>query len=177
MKKFAYLACLILFVLALQSCYSPPPPTPPSSSAPFSIQVGLDKTIYQIGENIVIKVRASRDCYVSIYDISTEGEVTQIFPNRFASDNLIEGGYEYRIPDQADQFDFEIIGPPGMERVRVIGTLGNVNFFDDRTRGKTETFPRISNDSEQFNQALSQKLHSMPPERWTEASITFQVVQ
>jgi len=171
MKKLCMLLSLFLLVVLLHGCYTPKP-----SIQPFTIEVKLDKDTYHIGEMIVITVRASQNCYLTLYDISTEGEVTQIFPNRFAQDSKLEGGIAYRIPSQQDQFDFEIIGPPGMERVRAIGSIEDVNFSEGRKIDETETFPRISQDSDQFDQSLSQKLETIPTERWAESSVTFQVV-
>ena len=78
--------------------------------------------------------------------------------------------------NQEDTFDFEIVGPPGMERVRAVGTIEDVNFFGRRKVDAMETFPTIYQDSSQFDKSLSQELHAMPIERWTEATITFQVV-
>jgi hypothetical protein len=174
MKKLYLLLSLFVLVSFLPGCYTyPPSSTQPN---PFTIEVKVDKKTYHIGEKIVIIVRASRDCYLTLYDISTQGEVTQIFPNRYASDNLINGGQVYRIPNERDVFDFEIIGPPGIERVRAIGTIDNVNFVDQRKIDKTETFPRIYENASQFDKSVSEKLQAMPAERWAEASITFQVV-
>lgn len=171
MKKFCLVLSLVLFVVVLYGCYTAPPPPPP-----FTIEVKADKEVYHIGEMVIFAVRASQSCYLTLYDISTKGEVTQIFPNRYAQDNWIQGGTVYRIPDKQDSFDFEITGPPGMERVRAIGTLENVNFFESRKIDATEPFPRILQKPDQFDHSVSQKLDTIPRENWTEASITFQVV-
>jgi hypothetical protein len=170
MKKFCMVLSLILLVIALHGCY-----TAPSSPPPFTIEVKVDKDVYHVGDFVVVIVRASQECHLTLYDISTEGEVTQIFPNQFAQDNWIQGEAVYRIPDKQDSFDFEIIGPPGIERVRAIGTIDNVNFFEGRTIDKTEPFPRILQKPDQFDHAVSQKLDTVPRERWAEASVTFQV--
>ena len=174
MKKLGLVVSLLLIVTFLSGCYTAPPPSP---QTPFTLGVSVDKNVYRIGEKIVITVQASQGCYLTLYDISTVGEVTQIFPNQFASDNLIKGGVTYHIPTEADSFDFEITGPPGIERVRAVGTIENVNLVDQRKIDATETFPKIRQSRDQFDQSLSQKLAVMPTERWTETSITFQVAQ
>ena len=174
MKKLGLVVSLLLIVTFLSGCYTAPPPSP---QTPFTLGVSVDQNVYRIGEKIVISVQASQDCYLTLYDISTVGEVTQIFPNQFASDNLIKGGVAYHIPTEADSFDFEITGRPGIERVRAVGTIENVNLVDQQKIDRTEKFPRIRQNPEQFDQSLSQKLAVMPTERWTEASITFQVAQ
>lgn len=179
MKKLSFVSSVLCLVVLLMSCTPatpPPQPTPTPAPRAFSIDVKVDKSVYLIGENIFITVRPNWSCYLTLYDISTLGEVTQIFPNRFASDNLLQGAQLYRIPSEADAFDFEVTGPPGIERVRAVCTVNNVNLFSQqRQMDQNEVFPRIYVAPNQFEQSLDQQLNSLPSDQWTEASITFEV--
>jgi len=182
MKKLGFACCVLVIMTALHGCYAPAPPAGGGdgsvSQQPFSVEVGVEKTQYTIGEKIIISVRAAQDCYLTLYDISTIGEVTQIFPNEFAIDNLIQGGHIYPIPDKDDKFDFEITGPGGMERVRGVCTIEDVNLVEDGKIDASGTFPTISQKSRgEFDDSLDAKLQVMPTERWAEASVTFQVLQ
>jgi hypothetical protein len=183
MKKLSFVSSVLCMIVLLMSCTpATPPPQPPPTPAPtpaprgFSIDLKVDKPIYQIGENIFITVRPSRDCYLTLYDISTLGEVTQIFPNHFAADNLLQAAQLYRIPSEADAFDFEVTGPPGIERVRAICSVNNVNLFSQQRQiDRNEVFPRIYVAPNQFEQTLDQQLNSIPSDQWAEASVTFEV--
>ena len=169
---------LSLFVIAavIGGCASPPPPGGGGDqSDPFAMEVKVAKTVYVPGELITIEVWASEDCYLSLYDISTLGEVTQIFPNRYAADNLIQGGQIYPIPAKIDKFDFEVSGPAGVEKVRGVCTKANVNFFEEQTRNSQEAFPSISDEAAPFERSLDDELSTIPNAQWTEAEITFQV--
>lgn len=179
MKKCMFVGCLLLIVTIMHGCYTPPPSTGGGTTQqPFSLRLSVAKNRYSVGETIVISVRSTQSCYLTLYDISTLGEVTQIFPNQFAADNFIEGGYPYPIPDQKDKFDFEITGPGGTERVRGVCTIEEVNLVDSRKVDATEQFPRIQQDSRgEFDKSLDAKLQVMPTDRWAEASVTFQVIQ
>ena len=172
-------ACLLLFV-ALSGCARPTPPPAPQPQA-FTVEVKVDKPSYKVGELMYITVRASQPCYLTLYDISTVGEVTQVFPNRFAKDNKIQGGVSYRIPTDSDKFDFKVNGPAGVERVRAVGTMQNVNLFEDKqlkTDSSTvQVFPQITDKPAQFDKNLNDQLGVIPSAQWTEASITFQVQQ
>lgn len=173
-KYFLPISVLLFSLILLSSCYRAP--QQPPHAVPFTIEVKVDKPVYRIGEKVTIIVRANRDSYLALYDISTQGEVTQIFPNCYAEDNLIQGGQVYRIPAETDEFDLKVVeGPPGMERVRAIGTMENVNLFDHQPCGSDEVFPKISKNSKRFEDSLNQKLGVIPSEQWTEASITFQI--
>lgn len=179
MKTFGRVCCVLLLLAVLHGCYTPAPPASGGvSQQPFALQVSVGKTTYKVGEKIVISVRATHSCYLTLYDISTVGEVTQIFPNKFATDNFIEGGYTYPIPDQQDKFDFEIIGPSGVERVRAVCTIEDVNLVDNAKINTTDDFPSIQEERRgDFDKSLNAKLQVIPSERWTETSITFKVTQ
>lgn len=173
MKTSKLILGIVMLIFCVSSCYTRPlQPIPPE---PLMVEVQVDKPLYRIGEFIVLTARSNQDCYLALYDISTEGEVTQIFPNRYAEDNLIRGGQIYRIPTQTDSFDYEVTGPPGIERVRAVCTQKNVNIVDPSMVSKQETFPSIQQTPPQFEQSLNQKLQTIPSEQWAEASITFQV--
>jgi hypothetical protein len=178
MKKLFWVLSILLIAAGLQGCYSAAPtPSPEPTPTPFTIELKTDKNTYRIGELIVFTIRTGRDCYVSLYDTTTQGEVFQIFPNRYATDNLIDGGQMYRIPDTSDAFDFEVTGPPGIERVRAVCTLENVNVVDQQKVVPTEKFPRINQSPDEFDKSVSKKLHNLPEEQWAEASITIRVVK
>lgn len=175
---------LITAVTALMvagGCVSSKPPTTPTPTpAPaFNIELKADKPVYRAGEFIYITVRATQECFLSVYDISTLGEVTQIFPNRYAADNKIQGNIAYRIPAASDKFDFEVTGPPGTERVRAVCTKQNVNLFKDRQlksdSSEIQVFPQISDKQAPFEKDLENQKNQVPSNQWTEASITFQV--
>jgi hypothetical protein len=173
MKNYVFWLSSIVLLSMLSGCYTAPPQPP--APEPLALEVQVDKPIYQAGEFIVLSVRANQDCYLALYDISTEGEVTQIFPNKYADDNLISGGHVYRIPNKSDKFDYEVTGPAGIERVRAVCTQRNVNMVETSLKNEQEVFPRIQQASPQFEQSLNQKLETMPSDQWAEASITFQV--
>lgn len=177
MKKY-FPIYVVLVGLLVHGCMYPQKPPPPPQPQPFTVRIEADKTVYRVGETIAFTVQVNRDCYLTLYDISTEGEVTQIFPNRYTSHNFLEANKVYRIPEAADPFEFEVLGPAGLERVRAVATVENVNFFEDsKTRDQDEVFPRIQQSPPQFNQNLDRKLHVIPTERWTEASFTIQIVE
>ena len=175
MKIRFLLFSVLLSAVLIGGCATPPPSNGGGETEAFTMEVKVAKTAYTPGEFIVIEVWANEDCYLSLYDISTLGEVTQIFPNRYAADNLIKGGQIYPIPATNDKFDFEVSGPAGVEKVRAVCTKANVNFFEEQTRNSTDPFPSISDESAPFERALDNELNNIPNAQWTEAEVSFQV--
>ncbi|PID55614.1 hypothetical protein CSB45_15125 [candidate division KSB3 bacterium] len=176
MKTYRRVVSLIVFTAFIGGCALAPSSgrggTKPKA---FSMEVKVAKKVYKPGELIVVDVWASEDCYLSLYDISTQGEVTQIFPNSYAADNLIQGRRIYPIPAKSDAFDFEVSGPAGLEKVRGVCTKANVNFFEEQTRNSSDLFPSVADDSDRFERAINTRLNAVPDTQWAEAEVSFQV--
>lgn len=81
-----------------------------------------DGSSYQEGDNITIYFRASRDCYVTLYDLDTRGNIGLIFPEQPDQNNFVVGDEIYMIPDRSADFEFEVTGPPGTEYVQMVAS-------------------------------------------------------
>ena len=112
MKKFAVVpGMLLLVIVVLFGCASPPPPTPDPTPTPeptpepsaFTIDASTDKMAYNIGEELVVSVRSEQPCFVTIFNASPDGVVTRIFPNGLATNNYIQGQQIYHIPNPSDR--------------------------------------------------------------------------
>lgn len=77
---------------------------------------------YYQGDEIKIYFRASDDCYVTVYNVDTEGRVNLIYPFDKYDDQYIEGGRIYRIPDVNDDYDLVLRGPAGTENIQIIAS-------------------------------------------------------
>lgn len=92
----------------------------------LDIEVWVDKgegATYHPGEKIKVYFRASRDCYVVIYDIDTKGYVNLLYPSDGDDDSYVEGGRTYRIPDRFDEYDLTVDGPEGTEYIQAVASF------------------------------------------------------
>lgn len=78
--------------------------------------------VYYEGDEIEVYFRANRDCYVAVYNIDTEGRVNLIYPFDRGDDPLIDGGRIYRIPDNYDDYELLVQGPPGNESIVIVAS-------------------------------------------------------
>lgn len=70
---------------------------------------GKDGAVYRHGENLMLEIKATRDCYLHIYYLQADNKIIQLFPNKYhKSGNRIMAGKIYRIPDHNYEFDFNI---------------------------------------------------------------------
>ena len=96
----------------------------------LDIEVWVDKgegAIYYPGEEIRIYFRASRDCYVVIYNINTKGYANLLYPYDRYDDYYIEGGRTYRIPDRFDDYDLTVDGPEGTEYIQAVASFDPIS--------------------------------------------------
>ncbi len=153
------------------------PALPPETvSEALTLEISTNQAAYRNGERVVLSVRVSQTCYLTLYDISVNGEVAQILPNGYTEANRLEAGKTYRIPAPSDSFDFEVSGEPGMERFLAIATTEDMTLFkEQRQMSGNDPFPVLSRYEDEFERRLHEQLALIPPEGWTQASVTFQV--
>lgn len=155
----------------------PNPTQDPGSPTTFALDLASNQATYRVGELVVLTVRAERACYLSLYDVSTAGEITQLFPNGYGKDNFLEAGQTFRIPSAYDRFDFGVNGPAGVERIRGICTVRNLAIVEPQYLDATGDFPTIRLSPPQFDRFVREKFAQMPGEEWTAADVSFQVVE
>jgi TolB-like protein len=123
-----------------------PAPPPPPKPASFQIRVWTDnadapmkqdrlktrgitvlppreESRYRLGDRIVIYFASGRDCYLRLINIGPTGNVLQLFPNRYHSDNFIRAGHIYSLPGpEYGGFEFRLGPPAGLETVKAIAS-------------------------------------------------------
>ncbi len=85
---------------------------------PVNIEVWLNKLEpdYYPGERLKIFFKTSKDCYVAIYNIDVGGRENLLFPQP-GDNGFIKANRVYELPEQNADYDYEITGPAGVERI------------------------------------------------------------
>jgi hypothetical protein len=87
-----------------------------------------DGGVYRDGEYLVVNFFANRSCYLKIFHVDVNGDMSLIFPNRYFGANRVEGNRVYRIPDSSYPFRFRLHEPYGVEYIKIIASTVQ---FDD----------------------------------------------
>lgn len=120
----------------------------------INVDVSVDgKAVKMEGETIVFRFKADKDCYLTLVDCGTSGEITVIFPNARHKDNHIVAGKEYSIPSTDMDFELETHGPPGREMVKAIATVKPVDLMNFDYQKLTDDRPFLTRD---INQSLGE---------------------
>lgn len=96
----------------------------------FGVQLWTNEKTFRLGDAIYFYFKAEKDCYLNLVDITSDGEIRLILPNRFHPDNYVKGGVVYRIPDEKDRFAFEAQPPLGVDRIYAIASTRPVELFN-----------------------------------------------
>jgi hypothetical protein len=69
----------------------------------YRVNVHLNKTVYQAGDHMVIRVATTKPGYLTILNFTADDRVILLYPNALRRENKIEPGKEYQFPAPADQ--------------------------------------------------------------------------
>src|SRR5262245_53674212 len=66
-----------------------------------------DDAVYQPGEAMLVKVRATEDAYLIVYEIDSDGHISVLYPWRRGS-NMVEGHRTYRLPPDDSGYELAV---------------------------------------------------------------------
>jgi Domain of unknown function (DUF4384) len=73
----------------------------------FKINLHSDKATAKVGDPAHLSVSTTKDCYLTLINISGKDEGTVILPNKFTQDNFIKAGQDFVFPSDKDGYDFK----------------------------------------------------------------------
>lgn len=136
---------------------------------PFNVKVWTAKKEYQIGEKIVFNVSSEKSGYLTLFDVGPNGNITVIFPNFKHKDNYIRAGTNYQVPSPDDEFEFDLQGPPGLERVKAIVTLNDVSLINLNLDNGFHSVQRGTTRGLRDIKVISKKILSSDGGDWAQA--------
>jgi TolB-like protein len=138
-------------------------------NSPFDVRVWTDKKEYEVNEEIVFYVKSEKNSYLTMLDVSPNGNITVIFPNKFHRDNFIESGVTYQVPSPDYGFKFKVTGPAGLERVKAIVALNKVPLLKLDFEKGFHSVEKGTTRGTRTIQALSKQVGSVGSSTWSEA--------
>ena len=140
----------------------------------FKIQVWTDKTEYKVGDELVIKFKADRSCYVTIFNMGSSGQITVLFPNRFYATNYVKKDEEYAIPGKFQNFTIKAQGPAGIEKLKIFATEANVPLLPEQYN--VSAFRSLDPKTEaSVTRDLAVTIKGLDETAWAEGSFEFEV--
>ena len=134
----------------------------------FDVKVWTDKREYEIKEKIGFYVKSAKNGYLTLLDVSPNGDITVIFPNKFHRDNFIRAGVTYQVPSPDYGFEFNIQGPSGLERIKSIVTLNKVSLLKLNLDKGFHSVKRGTTRGNRSIKAFSKIVDSVDGKAWAE---------
>ena len=83
----------------------------------MNVQVWTGQKDYKQGEKIKIYIKGNKPFYARLLYKDAGGNMVQLLPNPFRTENYFNGGVIYELPSGNDRFDLEVSPPFGSEDI------------------------------------------------------------
>lgn len=151
-------------------------PVPHDGARDVAVKSKNKKGSYRTGQKIVVGFRASQNCYLTLLNIGTSGKLTVLFPNSHHSENFVQAGREYRIPESDSNFEYELQGPAGVEKLKAVATLKKVALLESHFALDGSLFRTVdATTGARDIGVIEKKISSVPRTEWTEDTCEFSV--
>ena len=145
----------------------------------FRINLKLNHTTFQSGDQVIFNIKATQDCFLTIFNLAANDSVYILFPNKFVGDNFLEKNSDVQIPDKKNReqgFHIRVAALPGFnknsELVKVIATKQQIDFIEKIDLSRT--FSPIGTPKMALTK-LARWLSQIPVSERAEASAVYTV--
>lgn len=126
---------IIKLIVNMQAKVIPEKGTPDSY---FKVELKLNRHIFQSGEEVILNVKTTKDCYLTVLNLAANDSVYVLFPNKWQKDNFINANTRIDIPNEQYRetgLHFRVANLLGhkkdTELVKIIATKQKIYFLDE----------------------------------------------
>lgn len=69
----------------------------------FRLDASLNRSSFNDGDEMLITIKPTKDCYVSVFIILEDEKVIRLIPNRLKEDNFLKANQIFSFPDEDDE--------------------------------------------------------------------------
>lgn len=145
----------------------------------FSVKANLQQNLLKSGEELIISVTPSQECYLYLFNLMADQNIMLMYPNEYIPDNLLQAGRTLQIPDAKlrKMLQFKVAPLHGealsSESVYIVCTRSAVPVNRNLPRiGKS--VPVIATDSQNFLE-LQRWLTTIPLNQRVEQNLIYHV--
>ncbi len=73
------------------------------TDASFAIDAALNSFNYKDGDEMILSVTPSSDCFIAVFEIMEDNRVLRLIPNSFKNNNFVEAFETFTFPDETDR--------------------------------------------------------------------------
>jgi len=159
----------------------------PPTGGQLTARIWVDRAAYASGDPIMINFSISKDAYVYILDLDTEGVQRLLLPNSYEGTNFFRAG-TYTIP--RGNYSLKVQGPAGTEYLQIVAASKpvkvledlrmqfsatiNIPFLGGQLQANIGPFSVVDNPVD-LRTRIEEQLRNDPSVQWTTAFTSFQV--
>ncbi|MBY5805413.1 DUF4384 domain-containing protein [Rhizobium ruizarguesonis] len=128
----------------------------PAQTGPVSITFDRAEAKYAIGEVVGLFIQSTENSYVTVLNVSPNGSVVKLFPNKYQTDALVGAGKRVQVPDPASGARLQVSGPVGQEQIKVFYSSKPLTIFADLGGGGAGMFRSIDGGMEAVSRSLEE---------------------
>ncbi|CDZ56634.1 DUF4384 domain-containing protein [Neorhizobium galegae] len=131
-------------------------PAEQKRAGPVTVSFDRAEAKYAIGEIVGLFIQSTEDAYVTVINVSPNGNVVKLFPNKFQTDGRVSAGARIQIPDPASGAKLEVSGPVGKEEVRIFTSPKPLTVFADLGESGAGMFRSVDGGEAAISRSLSE---------------------
>jgi hypothetical protein len=145
----------------------------------FHVSAKLNRTTYEVGDNMAIDVEATQDCYLTVFNKShclPELPVTVLFPNDYSGNNQVLKNQIFRIPD-TNKWNLRMSVAAGLkqceEEIIIVATKSPIIFAGDVQKIVSTKKGFLALEYMTRAEMLARWLVSIPLDQRTESTVLY----
>ncbi|NNH61856.1 DUF4384 domain-containing protein [Rhizobium laguerreae] len=128
----------------------------PAQTGPVSITFDRAEAKYAIGEVVGLFIQSTENAYVTVLNVSPNGSVVKLFPNKYQTDALVGAGKRVQVPDPASGARLQVSGPVGQEQIKVFYSSKPLTIFADLGGSGAGMFRSVDGGMEAVSRSLEE---------------------
>ena len=137
---------------------------------PFTFDFGFaaNKKNFKVGDAVEFRARSSRDGYLTIVDLGTDGKVVVIYPSEAGQNNRIKAGEEFVLPNGDMVFEAQLPSGRGIVRAFVTPQPLALSF----SQGEPTEASKVGTA---LRKAIGASGPAIPVGNWATASVVYAI--
>ncbi|NYJ13782.1 outer membrane protein OmpA-like peptidoglycan-associated protein [Rhizobium leguminosarum] len=128
----------------------------PAQTGPVSITFDRAGAKYAIGEVVGLFIQSTENSYVTVLNVSPNGSVIKLFPNKYQTDALVGPGKRVQVPDPASGARLQVSGPVGQEQIKVFYSSKPLTIFADLGGSGSGMFRSVDGGMDAVSRSLEE---------------------
>ena len=123
---------------------------------------------YAAGEQVRLFVKASKDAYVTVFNVGASGRTTVLFPNVHQPETRVPANQVVEIPPPGSGAGITVIGPTGRDLIKVVATTSPTPLFAAMKTTAAGPFAALDADTRSVARDLQITMDSGADQEWDE---------